>query len=229
MGKIKITKNGPYEVSGAIPLAEEEIVVDENGDPLEWKKTKDFPTKSELLLCRCGHSKNKPFCDRSHSKVEFDGEETAGLKRTFSDMEHVYDGPLINLHDAEELCSGAGFCHRLGGIWELSESDTDSDVATAKEQCANCPSGRLVVEDKKKGIVESELEESISITQEPDSGVSGPIWAKGNIEVESSSGEKYEKRNRVTLCRCGKSNNKPFCDGMHRLAEFSDHDESISN
>ncbi|MEI8060687.1 MAG: CDGSH iron-sulfur domain-containing protein [Candidatus Berkelbacteria bacterium] len=229
MGKIKVTKDGPYEVSGAIPLHEEEIVVDGNGDPLDWKKTKDFPAESEYALCRCGKSKNKPFCDGSHVKAEFDGEELADPKKAFADMENVYDGPLMDLHDAEELCSGAGFCHRAGGTWVLSESNLESDFVVAKEQCGNCPSGRLVAEDKQKKATEPQFEESISATQEPDRGVSGPLWVKGGVEVESAKGGKYEKRNRVTLCRCGKSNNKPFCDGMHRLAEFNDNDSSISN
>ena len=79
-----------------------------------------------------------------------------------------------------------------------------------------------MVEDKKKGTIEPGFEESISTVQEPSIGMSGPLWVKGGVEIESAKGEKYEKRNRVTLCRCGHSNNKPFCDGTHHLVEFRD-------
>jgi CDGSH-type Zn-finger protein len=223
--QIKVTKDGPYEISGGIPLAEEEIEVDENGDPFDWKKTKDFPHQEEYSLCRCGHSKNMPYCDGSHIKIEFDGEETADARKTFNQMAQIYDGPLMDLHDAEELCAGAGFCHRAGGTWELSSSDSGAETTVAKEQCCNCPSGRLVADDKKKGIIEPKFEASISVVQEPEIGMSGPLWVKGGVEIESTSGEKYEKRNRVTLCRCGKSSNKPFCDGTHHQIDFSDRDQ----
>ena len=42
------------------------------------------------------------------------------------------------------------------------------------------------------------------------------------LEVESAEGERYETRNRVTLCRCGASANKPLCDGTHAEAGFRD-------
>ena len=45
--------------------------------------------------------------------------------------------------------------------------------------------------------------------------VSGPIYVRGGIPVVSADGKTYEIRNRVTLCRCGRSDNKPFCNGSH--------------
>ena len=68
-----------------------------------------------------------------------------------------------------------------------------------------------------------ELEPTIGLVQDPQMGVSGPIWVKGGIQVESADGRAYEVRNRVTLCRCGKSKNKPFCDGSHIADGFHDH------
>ena len=47
-------------------------------------------------------------------------------------------------------------------------------------------------------------------------GVSGPLFVRGGIKVLDSRGEPYEIRNRVTLCRCGRSSNKPLCDGSHQ-------------
>ena len=53
------------------------------------------------------------------------------------------------------------------------------------------------------------------LIENPEAGTSGPIWVKGGIPIESADGTEYETRNRVTLCRCGQSKNKPFCDGAH--------------
>jgi len=70
--------------------------------------------------------------------------------------------------------------------------------------------------------IEKKYNPSISITEDKPAGVSGPLWVKGNVEIESSNGKAYEKRNRVTLCRCGKSKNKPFCDGSHIAEGFKE-------
>ena len=74
----------------------------------------------------------------------------------------------------------------------------------------------LVVQDKQSGKdIEPSLEKSIGLIEDPAKGVDGPIWIRGGIPVYSSDGKLYEVRNRVTLCRCGKSTNKPFCDSSH--------------
>jgi CDGSH-type Zn-finger protein len=139
------------------------------------------------------------------------------------------NGPTLRLKDASELCSVARFCHRAGGAWELTKhSDDPKARKIAIEEACNCPSGRLVVCDKKTGaVLEPELEKSISLVEDPQKKVSGPIWVKGGVPVESSDGTTYETRNRVTLCRCGKSGNKPFCDGSHIEEGFDDGDESL--
>jgi len=87
-----------------------------------------------------------------------------------------------------------------------------------------CPSGRLVAWDKKTGeALEPKLPVSIGLIEDPVQECSGPIWARGGIQIESEAdGFKYEVRNRVTLCRCGKSQNKPFCDGTHAAVKFRD-------
>ena len=76
-------------------------------------------------------------------------------------------------------------------------------------------SGRLLVWDKDGNPIEPELEPSIELVEDPSKGVSGPLWVRGGIPIESADGTTYEIRNRITLCRCGKSENKPFCDGIH--------------
>lgn len=85
----------------------------------------------------------------------------------------------------------------------------------AIEEAANCPSGRLIVWDKNGHSVEPDLDPSIALVVLSGHGIVGPIWVRGGIPVESADGHLYQVRNRVTLCRCGKSKNKPFCDSSH--------------
>ena len=85
-----------------------------------------------------------------------------------------------------------------------------------------------IVWDKKTGKpIEPKFEKSASLIEDPETQSSGPIWLKGGVELEGADGFKYEKRNRVTLCRCGRSRNKPFCDASHIEAGFTDGDKSI--
>ncbi len=214
--KIKVSKNGPYIVKGGIPLSEQTIITDNDGYSHEWRGSEEYPRRENYALCRCGQSKRKPFCDRTHLKVDFNGTETAS-QEPYLDRANEIDGPALRLTDAKNLCSIARFCHRAGGIWKLTrESDNPEAKRTAIEEAANCPSGRLVVWDKKtEEAIEPEFDQSIGLVEDPEKSVKGPIWVRGAIPVESADGNSYEIRNRVTLCRCGKSSNKPFCDGSH--------------
>lgn len=213
--KIKITENGPYVVTGKIPL-EKELSITETLYPVKWEKGEKYPEKSTCLLCRCGKTSKEPYCDGSHTKALFNGKETAS-RTTYDEQAKTITGPGIDLKDAEKLCSGARFCDVGGGTWFLTEkSDHESAKAKVIQQSCDCPSGRLVAVDKSTGNpIEPDFDQSISITEDYPSKVKGPIWVKGGIPIESSDGTIYEIRNRVTLCRCGKSKNKPFCDGKH--------------
>lgn len=221
--KITVTENGPYLVSGNVPLSKKIIIADDKGCSAKWQEDKQYPRKETYKLCRCGHSKTKPYCDSSHIDVEFDGTETTS-KEPYVEQAEKFDGPKLILSDARALCSSARFCDRAGGIWELTKkSDNEKSKKIAIEEGCDCPSGRLVVYDKEsKKEIEPEFEKSIGLVEDPEMGVSGPIWVRGKIPVESADGHQYEIRNRVTLCRCGKSTNKPFCDGTHIDIEFSD-------
>ncbi len=225
-GKIIICKNGPYQVSGSLPLAAEIEHADDDGNPGTWEKGKSYPAKESYALCRCGKSSNKPYCDGTHIKAKFDGTETASTEK-YLDQAQVIDGPELKLTDAQDFCAVSRFCHK--GTWEHTEkSGNPKSKKIAIESACNCSSGRLVVWDKKIGKpIEHKFEPSISLIQDKDAGVSGPIWAKGGVPIESDDGTKYEVRNRVTLCRCGHSSNKPYCDGSHIDAEFNDRDESL--
>ena len=214
--KIKVTKNGPYLVSGEIPIQKQVIIADSEGTANEWQQSTKYPPQKTCLLCRCGQSKNKPFCDGTHVKTGFDGTETAGEEAYLNQPKKI-DGPTLKLEDTEDLCASARFCHRAGGIWNLvPKSDKPENKQVAIEETCDCPSGRLVITDKKaRKTIEPNLPKSIGLIEDPEMGVSGPVWVRGGIPVESADGKTYKIRNRVTLCRCGKSANKPFCDSSH--------------
>lgn len=48
----------------------------------------------------------------------------------------------------------------------------------------------------------------------------GPYVVKGSVVVMDAEGNPFEVKEVVALCRCGHSNNKPFCDGAHTAANF---------
>jgi CDGSH-type Zn-finger protein len=226
--KIVVTKNGPYLVEGKVPLGKDLMVCDEKGIPIEWQSKTAYPLKESYALCRCGGSDNKPFCDGSHVKNEFDGTETAEHK-DYKDQADKYEGATLDLMDAEALCANMQFCHRAGGEWDLIEKTDDPKIKKlATDIACKCGSGRLVAVDKASGnAIEPKLEQSIGLVEDLSKSVSGPLYVKGGIDVVSAEGKPYEVRNRVTLCRCGGSGNKPFCDGTHVDLDFWDGDEDI--
>ncbi len=214
--KVQVLKNGPYIVSGNVTLFPATIKCDHKGIPAKWEIGAKLKTTQSYTLCRCGQTKTKPFCDGTHVKIDFDGTETSD-NEPFDKMAKEIVGPTLELKDAEILCASARFCHRGGDIWpQIPKSDNPELKQNAIRNACDCPSGRLVIVDKATGKkVEPSLEKSIGLIEDPSKGVDGPYWLRGGIPVYSAEGKLYEVRNRVTLCRCGKSTNKPFCDSSH--------------
>jgi CDGSH-type Zn-finger protein len=221
--KVTVTKNGPYLVSGAVPLNRQTIGTDREGGSEKWIAGESIPAKESYALCRCGHSSTKPFCDGTHKKVGFDGTETAS-RAPYLEQAQVFEGPAHSLTDVEALCAGARFCDPHGQVWNQVERTQDPQVrANFIRQVGNCPSGRLVAFERGSDTpLEPKLPKSIGVTEDPSQKVSGPLWLRGGIPVTSADGFAYEVRNRVTLCRCGASANKPFCDGSHLKIGFRD-------
>jgi CDGSH-type Zn-finger protein/uncharacterized Fe-S cluster protein YjdI len=129
---VNVTYNGPLFVHGELDI---------EGIP------EDMPgVQFRAALCRCGHSKNKPFCDNSHLKIGFED---------------------------------------YGAIGENGPG-----VAST--------SGKL------------------GIKPLPD----GPLLFSGGVSLIAGSGRTAWRGDKVALCRCGASKNKPFCDGSHKTAGF---------
>ncbi len=200
------------------PLHRLRPVNNDAGRPLDWERGDDVETSESFSLCRCGASENKPFCDGTHNSIGFNGRETANRAPTATRRER-YEGPGIVMTDDKTLCYHAGFCVREHAkAWSLVEQAEDTAArALLVDMIEKCPSGRLeYFEPPDEAAVEQTLEQEVGIVDD------GPLWVRGGIPVQGSDGETYEVRNRVTLCRCGASNNKPFCDGEHSKIGFKD-------
>ena len=216
--KITIRPRGPYLVRGGIPLVRKTPVISEHGEPLTWKKEGVLDTADVYRLCRCGQSSTKPFCDGTHTLKEFDGTETAD-PGTIDGRQANYEGEKIVVKDDRSLCVHAGFCgNRITNIWNMVAETADTQVrAQVMAMVDRCPSGALSFAlDPGSDNVEPDLPKEIAVI--PD----GPLWISGGIPVERRDGQPLETRNRVTLCRCGASSNKPLCDGSHKEVGFTD-------
>lgn len=220
--RITVSEDGPYLVEGGVPLVRADILVNDEGDAVGWRETGRIDAGESYQLCRCGASSEKPFCDYSHIAILFDGTETAG-HRSFAETSLDISGSGLKLHDARRLCAEARFCDRHGGLWNLVDQCEDPEIRElAIVEAQLCPSGRYVACDADGNPLEPELEPSIVLIEDPQLGVSGPLFVRGGIEICDVRGNPYEVRNRVTLCRCGASKNKPFCDGMHIAVGFKE-------
>ena len=216
---IRITKDGPYIVTGGVPIYEKRIV---RRDGLYvWEDGRELPQSDTYALCRCGRSDNAPFCDgKSHKR--FKGQETADM-RPYAERAERIEGEGIDLMD-DVRCGKAMFCHRRGrSTWDMMKDSDDPEVRNELIRAAcECPAGRTVAVDKDGTVHEDVLEPSIYIVQDDDRGLSSGIYVMGGIPVTSADGEPYEVRNRVLLCRCGNSRDKPFCDATHINSMFKD-------
>lgn len=221
--RVTVTKDGPYAVVGAIPLSRQAIGANGKGDSVDWTPGESLTVGRSYMLCRCGRSANKPFCDGTHAKIGFVGDDTA-TREPYAAQAETFEGPAMALTDAQPLCAFARFCDRDGDVWNNVTTARSQDATeTFARQVGQCPSGRLVAWDlSPRAPTEPDLPPSLVLVEDPSKGVSGPIWLRGGVEVVGSDGTAYEVRNRVTLCRCGQSKNKPFCDGAHASVGFKD-------
>jgi CDGSH-type Zn-finger protein len=216
--RIEIQANGPYVVHGDVPLNEMAPVHTFNGEPVAWHDLGEVPSDDQpVYLCRCGHSASKPFCDDSHLRVGFDGTETAD-RGPFADRAEVEEHDGHAFADDGSLCVSAGFCGtRTTSVWNLLEESNDpAALDRMREMIWNCPSGRLALLAANGATTEPDLPQSIAVTP------GGPLWVRGGIPVIGADGQSWETRNRVTLCRCGQSSNRPFCDRTHASLHFDE-------
>lgn len=221
---ITVTDKGPYLVFGHPPLAMQFIMPSAGKESWYFRRGASFSTGREpTVLCRCGRSADKPYCDGTHLRVAWDPTLTSPRER-MSEHASITAGRHITLHDNEKYCVFARFCHPRGGVWELTGKDERPDARKlAVREASLCPSARLTAWDNRTGRpYEFRFEPSLGLIEDPALGVSGGLWVRGGIEIRREDGGAFEVRNRVVLCRCGRSANKPYCDGTHASAGWRD-------
>jgi CDGSH-type Zn-finger protein len=201
---IECAPNGPYIV--------------EKLENLQNSKGETIPTKPVIALCRCGGSAKKPFCDGTHSKIGFSG---AKLSAGGKDVRKDYVGRKITIHDNRSICSHAGFCtERLNSVFRLkAEPWIDPDAAPVEqiiETVKKCPSGALSYSIA--GVEHRDQDREPMITVSKD----GPYCITGGIAFTGEPRGAGASEEHCTLCRCGASKNKPFCDGSHWHIGFKD-------
>ena len=201
--EIKTSKNGPLVLKNPKEFTE----ANGNTFPIEKKAT---------ALCRCGESKNKPFCDGTHGKINWTSEKLKGRQPRRVDS---YKGKEITIHDDRGICSHAGFCtDGLPKVFQMGVEPWINPNAETVEKIIKtikkCPSGALSYSID--GVKYDNFSEKpdIKITED------GPYYIKGSIELEDE--DKPESKEHFALCRCGKSKNKPFCNGQHWYTKFTD-------
>ena len=175
-------------------------------------------TRETMALCRCGGSANKPFCDGTHAKIGF---SSAKLDGRMEDKRENYQGKEITIHDNRSICAHAGRCtDGLAAVFRFKEEPRiHPDAASADEIIATiqkCPSGALStsVDDVEHG--ERDGEPTIFVAP------NGPYVVSGGPDLVDTTRAEGAAKKHFTLCRCGGSKNKPFCDGTHWQIEFKD-------
>jgi CDGSH-type Zn-finger protein len=171
-----------------------------------------------VALCRCGGSANKPFCDGTHGTSGFTDQRTADDTR---DRRVSYTGKRITIHDNRGICAHAGFCtDRLKSVFRMRQEPwIDPDAASAEEiieTIDKCPSGALSYTIDSVEYRDHDREPMVTITNDGPYAITGGIELIGVAFGDGASKEHY------TLCRCGASKNKPFCDGSHWAVGFRD-------
>lgn len=128
----------------------------------------------------------------------------------------------VTVYDDRSRCAHFGQCtDRLPSVFGVSEDAFVEPGGAPSTQITDvvsgCPSGALTyATDADSATVETHEDASIHPI------VDGPYRVRGGVEVVGVDKTAYEIRERQTLCRCGQSRNKPFCDGSHWYAGFRD-------
>ena len=212
--RIVVAGSGPYLVTNAA------AVRSHLGEPLE--------VPPQVALCRCGQSGDKPFCDGSHTRAGFSG---AKDPNRVPDQRDTYPGVHVTIFDNRGICQHSGFCtDRLPTVFR---TDAEPFVAASGgrmdeivQAVRDCPSGALSLAFD--GTEARDLAEWHNVRQPAiEVSLDGPYRVTGGIQLADSAGAEVSRaagssREHYALCRCGHSQNKPFCSGMHWYIQFRD-------
>lgn len=184
--------------------------VDHDGNEIEARQV--------MALCRCGQSKNKPFCDGSHNDAGFSSaNETDNPDgRLFS-----YEGSEVTVNFNKLLCSHAAECgSRNKPVFNTAHKPwvqpDEGSAESVREVILACPSGALTLKGA-DGSPEHLVGDEVEIRVERH----GPYQVR-NVAIEGARFADSASERKYVLCRCGLSKNKPFCDGTHLDEKWRD-------
>ncbi len=207
-------KDGPYLVTNVTavrtPLGEQ------------------LPVPPQLALCRCGASAAKPFCDGTHATSGFtDGKDPDRVP----DQRDTYPGQQVTIFDNRGICQHSGLCtDRLPAAFRTGAEPFVAPSGGRLDELVravrDCPSGALSLafdDQEARDLADwhGQRERVIEVTQD------GPYRVTGGIALTDATGADVPRAagsscEHYALCRCGHSQNKPFCSGMHWYVEFRD-------
>jgi CDGSH-type Zn-finger protein/truncated hemoglobin YjbI len=217
--EIQVSSDGPYLVSNVTDFRN---WLGETLDP-----------KSHMSLCRCGQSSTKPYCDGTHAIKAFSG---AKDPKRVPDKRDSYHGQQIDIFDNRGICAHSGFCtDRLASVFHLRREPFITPSGARLDEIIQsvraCPSGALsyaIDGMEARDQVDQPRPSSIEVSKD------GPYRITGGIRLIDDHGNEIPRaegasREHYSLCRCGQSQNKPFCSGMHWYAKFSDPVPSVDH
>lgn len=137
----------------------------------------------------------------------------------------TYDNGEITVVWQPHKCIHSAICFRgLPSVFNpqnrpwvaIDGADTD----TIAQQVEQCPSGALSLRSKEEEKISehptAESDTAVLIEVSPN----GPLMVHGRITVKDAAGNEVEKSQTTAFCRCGQSQNKPYCDGSHARVGF---------
>lgn len=196
--------NGPYLVRNVLNL------VNSTDEPIK--------TTTEMALCRCGGSANKPFCNGTHARNGFSSEKKPNR---VPDRQDNYINDQLIIHDNRGICQHSGFCtDELANVFHLQGDPfvypEDAPVESTINQIKRCPSGALSYSYRGVEQPNDIRPPKITISK------NGPYRITGGIQINTPDHAVGASREHYAICRCGGSKNKPFCDGSHWYNNFTD-------
>jgi CDGSH-type Zn-finger protein/truncated hemoglobin YjbI len=210
--EIRVTLDGPYAVTNIQEFR-------------NWLG-EELPQKSYVELCRCGQSSTKPYCDGTHAKVNFSG---AKDPKRVPDERDVYEGQQVEIFDNRGICAHSGFCtDRLASVFHVGQEPFISPSGGRLDEIIQavraCPSGALsygIDGVEARNQVDWQRPAAIEVSKNGPYRITGGVRLVDELgsDVPRAQGSSLEH---FSLCRCGHSQNKPFCSGMHWYVKFTD-------
>jgi len=211
---IQASLNGPYLVTNVTRLT-------------NWLG-EEVPVRPQLALCRCGASATKPLCDGTHARIGFTAEKSPSR---VPDRRDTYVGQQVTVFDNRGICQHSGLCtDRLATVFRTGTEPFVAPSGGRMDEIVravrDCPSGALSfaidTTEARDQVDHAQLRPpAIEVTKD------GPYRIVGGVALSDADGNDEPRadgssREHYALCRCGQSQNKPFCSGMHWYVDFHD-------